>query len=491
VSAPRLVVLGDALLDRDVEGDVSRLAPDAPVPVLDEREIVLRPGGAGLAAALLAVDGHEVTLVCALGDDPPGRELAALLAARDVEIVDVGLAGATPEKVRLRAGGRPLLRLDRGGGAPRAATAQARAAAGWADAVLVADYGRGMAAVPALRAALSEAAGRGAPVVWDPHPSGPEPVAGIALATPNAAEARRFAEEAERAAAACTTAPRSERAGTAAARLSGPLDGPAAHARALAAAWGAAHVCVTCAGDGAVLAASDGAAPAVVPAARVDGGDPCGAGDRFASRAAAALAAGAAPHEAVRTAVAAATAFVAAGGAGAFAAATAGRAPAASASGGPAGAPGDAEALVTAVRARGGTVVATGGCFDLLHPGHVQTLQAARALGDCLVVLLNSDASVRRLKGAGRPVVGERDRAAVLLALECVDAVCVFDEDTPATALDRLRPHLWVKGGDYAGTRLPEADVLDRWGGRIVVVPTLDGHSTTRIIEEALTRDAV
>ncbi|HSD76897.1 MAG TPA: D-glycero-beta-D-manno-heptose 1-phosphate adenylyltransferase, partial [Solirubrobacteraceae bacterium] len=119
-----------------------------------------------------------------------------------------------------------------------------------------------------------------------------------------------------------------------------------------------------------------------------------------------------------------------------------------------------------------------------------QTLQAARALGDCLIVVLNSDASVRRLKGPARPVTGERDRAAVLEALECVDAVLVFGEDTPAAALERLRPDVWVKGGDYAGRRLPEADALEAWGGRAVVVPTLEGHSTTRLIEETITRAA-
>jgi D-beta-D-heptose 7-phosphate kinase / D-beta-D-heptose 1-phosphate adenosyltransferase len=132
--------------------------------------------------------------------------------------------------------------------------------------------------------------------------------------------------------------------------------------------------------------------------------------------------------------------------------------------------------------------VATGGCFDLLHPGHIRTLEAARALGDCLIVCLNSDASVRRLKGAGRPVVNEDDRAAVLRALRCVDAVLVFGEDTPAAALERVRPHVWAKGGDYRGRDLPEAAVLERWGGEAVVLPFVDGKSSTRLIEEASLR---
>jgi D-beta-D-heptose 7-phosphate kinase / D-beta-D-heptose 1-phosphate adenosyltransferase len=140
---------------------------------------------------------------------------------------------------------------------------------------------------------------------------------------------------------------------------------------------------------------------------------------------------------------------------------------------------------VERVRAEGGTVVATGGCFDLLHPGHVHTLQAARALGDCLVVCLNSDASVRRLKGPRRPVQRQQDRAAVLAALGCVDAVVTFDEDTPVEVLRDIRPDLWVKGGDYAVRDLPEADVLAGWNGRAIILPFLEGRSTTHLIEEA------
>jgi D-beta-D-heptose 7-phosphate kinase/D-beta-D-heptose 1-phosphate adenosyltransferase len=130
-------------------------------------------------------------------------------------------------------------------------------------------------------------------------------------------------------------------------------------------------------------------------------------------------------------------------------------------------------------------VVATGGCFDLLHAGHVATLEAARALGDCLVVLLNSDASVRRLKGSGRPLQPQQDRARVLGALHCVDAVVIFGEDTPAVALEELQPDVWAKGGDYSGVELPEATVIARWGGQVVTVPYLAGRSTTALVELA------
>jgi D-beta-D-heptose 7-phosphate kinase / D-beta-D-heptose 1-phosphate adenosyltransferase len=463
--AASLVVAGDALLDRDVDGTVERLCPDAPVPVLDERTRRARPGGAALAALLAAGDGIEVTLVTALGDDAPGRELAALLAAAGVALVDLTLDGSTPEKIRLRADGRPLLRLDRGGGAPRAAGAAARRTLAGGDALLVADYGRGVAALDAVREAAAAAGRGGRPVVWDPHPNGPAPVVGATLVTPNVSEARRFAAVA----------------------AADDLPGALTCAEALTTRWEAQHVCVTCGALGAVLAGRDRPA-LLLPAAPVAGGDPCGAGDRFASRAAAALAAGDAAPAAAHAAVRASSTFVAAGGAGAIGGGAGAIGASVGAIGSPTPAAGGAARLAAAVRARGGTVAATGGCFDLLHPGHVQTLQAARGLGDCLVVLLNDDASVRGLKGAGRPVVGQTERAAVLAALGCVDAVELFGEDTPIAALERLRPDVWVKGGDYAGRELPETAALARWGGRAVVVPTLEGHSTTAILEEAMSR---
>ncbi|HEU5242514.1 MAG TPA: adenylyltransferase/cytidyltransferase family protein, partial [Ornithinibacter sp.] len=144
---------------------------------------------------------------------------------------------------------------------------------------------------------------------------------------------------------------------------------------------------------------------------------------------------------------------------------------------------GSADDAVVAIRRRGGVVVATGGCFDLLHAGHVSMLEAARALGDGLVVLLNSDESVRRLKGPGRPVHSQQDRARVLLGLSCVDAVVTFDEDDPRQALGSLRPDVWAKGGDYEDADLPEAPLVRSWGGRVVLLPYLSGRSTTTALQ--------
>jgi D-beta-D-heptose 7-phosphate kinase / D-beta-D-heptose 1-phosphate adenosyltransferase len=579
-----LVVVGDALLDRDLDGRAERLAPDAPVPVVDDPAERRRPGGAALAATLAAtLDRRAVVLITALAGDEAGGSLRGLLELAGVEVVDLGLDGQTPEKIRVRAQGRSLLRLDRAtrpGVVGPLDRAGRRALAG-AGAVLVADYGRGVAAEPGVRGALAALPSR-RPLVWDPHPRGPAPVPGARLATPNRAEAAGFVAEV-------------------------PGDGLAAvtaRARRLAERWRAAGVAVTLGPGGALLVEGAGA-PLVVPAPAATSGDPCGAGDRFSATAAGLLADGALPSEAVAGAVAAATAFVAAGGAATVhlspTLATAPRAPGAAritrpapgtrlapgtrpARGTPAygtptpGTPGSPEphlpvpgppvgeatptpeggapavhnphthnpytdrppadpfpidppltnppltnppvpdpppadsplldlrpgdptpgggspidralGLIAAVRAMGGTVVATGGCFDLLHAGHVATLRAARALGDCLVVCLNSDDSVRRLKGPERPLVPEADRVAVLEALGCVDVVVPFDERTPEAVLRRLRPDVFAKGGDYALTDLPEAALLSTWGGQAVVLPYLEGRSTTQLMKEVVRRDS-
>jgi D-beta-D-heptose 7-phosphate kinase/D-beta-D-heptose 1-phosphate adenosyltransferase len=456
----RFVVVGDALLDVDLHGRPSRLTPDAPVPVLEDLEEHARPGGAGLAALMAAAGADEVVLVTALGDDEAGRTVRGLLDGIDVRTVPYD--GPTPVKKRVRAMGQSLLRLDEGGaggrlGEPDRAIAEVLRDA---SAVLVSDYGRGITAMPSLRRWI-EGLPQRVPVVWDPHPRGAAPVPGARLATPNEDEASTFGD-----------------------RLGVPGGGGALaevdrRARALVDAWRAQGVAVTLGARGALLTYGGGA-PTVVPAPAVTAVDTCGAGDRFAVSAALALAAGSVTAEAVQAAVHDAAVYVAAGGPAGL---RVGRQPE------PAQDPRPVE-RAQAISARGGVVVATGGCFDLLHAGHVACLRAARQLGDWLVVCVNSDESVRRLKGPGRPLVPQADRVRVLEALECVDAVVVFDEDTPVQTLRRLRPQVWAKGGDYAGREVPEAAVLSEWGGQAVVLPYLEGRSTTRLARTAADRAA-
>src|SRR5690606_38353183 len=224
--------------------------------------------------------------------------------------------------------------------------------------------------------------------------------------------------------------------------------------------WSADSVAVTTGPGGAVLANGKRLTMVPVPPdARLTGHggfDTCGAGDRFASAATAALLGGATVADAVGHAVDAAARFVAAGGASQLSTCDSDGV----AETGLVDRSGSAFEVAERVRAEGGRLVATGGCFDLLHPGHVSLLRQARALGDALVVCLNSDASVRALKGEGRPIVAARDRARLLREMSCVDAVVVFDESTPCALLDRLRPDIWVKGGDYTDAALPEAAIV-------------------------------
>ncbi|GAA2256095.1 D-glycero-beta-D-manno-heptose 1-phosphate adenylyltransferase [Streptomyces indiaensis] len=449
-----LVVVGDVLLDEDIEGVSTRLSPDAPAPVVDVTGDRRHPGGAGLAAALAARGGRDVVLVTALGDDEASEAVRRGLRGR-VRLLETPLDGTLPVKTRVLAGGRPVVRTDSGGGTPGEPDDAVREALAGAHAVLVADYGRHTAG--ALRPLLEEAARR-TPLVWDPHPAGDPPVPGARLVTPNAAEARALHPGS---------------GGTS-------LGAYAERGTELAQRWRAAGVAVTLGERGVLLTRPGPGTPMLVPVPFRADGDPCGAGDCFAATAAAALADGLLPEEALLRAVAEAAAFVAAGGAGNPGLWRTEPAP------GPADEPAtDAFGIAERVRARGGTVVATGGCFDLVHAGHVGLLESARRIGDCLIVCLNSDASVARRKGPGRPLNPAADRARVLAALGSVDAVAVFEEDTPEAVLARLRPDVWVKGGDYSVQDLPEAEVLRTWGGQAVVLPYLDGRSTTLLTRRA------
>jgi D-beta-D-heptose 7-phosphate kinase/D-beta-D-heptose 1-phosphate adenosyltransferase len=454
-----IVVIGDAILDIDRCGESERLSPEAPVPVLHHLFERRRAGGAALAAQLAAGDGSvPVVLVTPLADDDAAAELRELLRST-VTVIALPWTGTTPVKTRLLVGSHPVARIDEGGepGTITSIAGELPAVLGEAAAILVSDYGRGAAADDVLRRMITAVVGR-IPVIWDPHPKGPKAIPGVSLVTPNESELRQL-----------VNLPDDHRPGD------GPMPRRVRAAQQLARQWRARGVCVTLGRRGAMLCLGDNP-PLMVPAEEVTGADTCGAGDSFAASVACAIARGALPSEAVTMATASAGRFVASGGAAGFDPAAHLRVQSRGSS---------VADLLDRVRRNDGVVVATGGCFDLLHAGHVATLEAARALGDCLIVCLNSDESVRRLKGPPRPLQPAADRARVLCALAAVDAVVVFGDDTPSEVLRTITPDLWVKGGDYSGLELPEQAVLAEWGGQVVTVPYLPGRSTSALVELA------
>ncbi len=453
-----LVIVGDSLLDVDLAGRAERLCPDAPVPVVDLDHQLVRPGGAGLAALLAARAGIPVVLISAMGSDEAGDTLLHLLAG-ELDVLRQPLRGQTVVKTRIRTDGTTLARVDVGDGTAAGPLSSAAARAiDHAGAVLVCDYGREMTRQPELRRLLRSRPDH-LPLVWDPHPRGTRPVAGTTLVTPNESEANHAAADTE-----------------------------TAHARGceLRERWEADAVAVTIGDRGALLSSGTPTLTTHIPLSATlyrhpDAAlDTCGAGDRFAVSAVVALRAGESLAKAVALAVEEAAHYVLGGGATLYSTEVGPRPLL------PRPEPYlDAITLIERTRRAGGRVVATGGCFDLLHRGHIDLLQRARALGDLLVVCLNSDSSVKRAKGPGRPVVPEQDRARVLRALAAVDAVAMFDEDDPAELLGQLRPDVWVKGADYKNRRIPEAEVITRHGGRIVFLPLVSGYSTTHLVNAA------
>lgn len=448
-----LVVIGDCFLDVDHIGVVRRLAPHAPVPVVEEASTTHRPGGAGLAAVMAAREhDRKVVLVTALGSDTAGYRVRSLLRREGVDVIDLGLGGGTGSKSRVMAGDRMLARFDQ----PHQVelsdlVGRVDALLDAAQAILVSDYGLGLTAHPPLRDALKPKAGQ-VPTIWDPHVAGSEPVPGTTVVVPNAVEATALAGLG------------SQSTGLADALHSGHL---------LLSRWSVGAIVVTRGAEGAVLLPGPEALPLVVPSNKGADGDTCGAGDRFAASLAKHLGHGAVLSEAVEASTRIAGDYVGRGGLAASSGMTH------RTTSRP-----DSGYYSEQVTGPWGLVV-TAGCFDVLHTGHIALMEQARKLGDRLVVCVNSDDSVRRIKGPGRPIVPAHDRVALLQALTCVDDVVIFDEDTPREVLRSLRPDFYVKGGDYTVADLPERPVVESWGGSVMLVPYLAGRSTTGLIGRA------
>lgn len=461
-----MVVAGDLVLDAWLTGRSKRLCREGPVPVVEIERESYAAGGAGNAAANAAALGAEVRMIGAVGDDAEGEILLDVLANRGVNVSGVlRLRGRrTPTKRRLVCDGQLLARFDTqptGSPLPEHAerrVAEALGSPGDAVATLVSDYHLGSLS-PTARRRLRRRGDTSSLLVVDAHrleiwaPVEPDAV------TPNWDEAVRLLpgspNEAKRPEA------------IEAARSS------------LLSATGAALVAVTLDEDGAVLLES-GRPSHRAYARRVAAPRNTGTGDSFAAAFTLALATGADPTAALEFGVVVSGAVATQPGT-----AVCDRGALRQELLGPAGVvvnPAELQRLINEHRSTGHRIVFTNGCFDVLHRGHVAYLNEAKRLGDILVVGLNDDASVRRLKGAGRPVNEASDRAAVLAALSCVDHVTTFSEDSPRSLLRVVRPDIYVKGGDYTEEELPEAPLVRDLGGEVRILGYLADHSTSRIV---------
>ncbi len=457
----RVLVAGDLMLDRYWYGETSRISPEAPVPVVRVGTAEERAGGAGNVALNVAALGGRPVVVGLTGEDEAAAALERLLHGAGVECDFRRLPGAaTITKLRVISRHQQLIRLDfedgfAGGGQDQVAAGFRRALDG-AGAVVLSDYGKGtLGRVPELIAAAREA---GVPVLVDPKGTDFTRYRGATLITPNLHEFEAVA---------------------------GPCAGDdelASRGTALMDDLALEALLVTRSERGMTLLRR-GAGPLHLPARAREVYDVTGAGDTVIAVLAAALAAGAPLEEA--TALSNLAAGIVVSKLGTATASVAELRRALREDGGTRrGVVSEDElvALVEAAREHGEQVVMTNGCFDILHPGHVAYLQQARALGDHLVVAVNDDASVRRLKGADRPVNPLERRMAVLAALECVDWVVPFSEDTPERLICRVRPHLLVKGGDNDPERIPGGRCVREAGGEVRVLTYIEGVSTTGII---------
>ncbi|MET0235657.1 MAG: D-glycero-beta-D-manno-heptose 1-phosphate adenylyltransferase [Kibdelosporangium sp.] len=467
---PRIVVLGDVMVDSWTSGRSDRMCREAPVPVVDIMAESVAAGGAGNTAANLASLGADTVMVTAVGADPAGRLLLEALRSTGVDtdhVVSV-VGRITTTKRRITAGDQLMLRLDEGDHGPLPPEASERLegllrrAIRACDALVVGDYGMGVLdprvvdVVRSLRAEIPL-------LVVDGHSLAPWRELRPDVVTPNAAEAIGL--------------------------LGRPVDDRRpdffeSHGDELRSATGARSVVVTLDREGAVLLSHG--LPAHRTWARPAPDSHCtGAGDTFVAALSLALACVVSLPDAVSLAQSAADVVVRKAGTSVCT-----QRELVERLGRPDGTSEHSQlaATVAGHRVEGRRIVFTNGCFDVLHRGHVAYLNQAKQLGDVLIVAVNDDASVRRLKGPGRPVNTAADRAAVLAGLSCVDHVTQFSEDTPASLILLLKPDVYAKGGDYTPGMLPETPVVESLGGQVHILDYVSDHSTTAVIDRIRSR---
>jgi D-beta-D-heptose 7-phosphate kinase/D-beta-D-heptose 1-phosphate adenosyltransferase len=471
-----ILCIGDLMLDDFMYGEVSRVSPEAPAPVIAISREDLAVGGAGNVARNIASLGARCIIIGVIGDDFAGRTLKSALAEskpaiRSHLVVDPSRPTTRKQRFVSEHHSTHLLRADRevtkpvNGKIEKALIRHALAALPRARAVIISDYAKGALTPRLIRAVIDRARKLGTPVLVDPKGFDFTIYRGATVITPN----RKELAEATR-------------------RPVSNTEEIASAAALLGRAVGSEAVLVTLS-EGGMLLQARGAAPVHVPAYSVNVRDVSGAGDTVVAMLALMLALGADFESAMRAGNAAAAVAVSKRGTATVSAAElrARILPAATL------APEEKivfdwkvlEERLAGWRAEDRRIGFTNGVFDLLHPGHVKLLARARAACDRLVVGLNSDASVRRLKGKDRPIQNEQARAEVLAALEAVDLVVVFEQDTPIDLIRRVRPRVLLKGGDYRRNQVVGRDVVEQQGGEVILVDLVPGFSTTRIVRRS------
>ncbi len=471
---PTVLVVGDVMCDVYLQGSVRRISPEAPVPVFETttRQQVL--GGAANVAANLRALGCEIRLLGVVGADAAGHCIRELLRQQGIDDTTLLADPSRPttEKTRLVAQQQHVLRLDQESQVPLApqlvtdALQHAQTLLAEVDGLVCSDYYKGVCTPDLLAPLFAMTRAAGKPIIVDPKVRDFSRYRGATVLTPNLTEVEQA--------------------------IGHPVADPTAlaHAAERLLQQSQAQALLVTRGKEGMSLFHPQQQPVHIPAQAREVFDVTGAGDTVIAMLSMALLCGLSLVDAARLANAAAGVVVGKMGTAVVSPAelrTALRQERLDSThkillG---------DALASALhqrRQRGETIVFTNGCFDLLHVGHIQYLQHARALGDCLVVALNDDASVRLLKGERRPLLPQQERARILAALGCVDYVTIFSEATPLTLITHLRPHVLVKGGDYTPETVVGRDVVEAYGGRVCIMPYLAGISTTEIIGSIVER---
>lgn len=470
-----VLVVGDIILDRYMDGSVDRISPEAPVQVFEVGVECESLGGAANVAVNVAAMGARARLVGVVGKDGSGATVRAELKKWNVPSSGVVTDPSRPtsRKTRLIALRQQMIRIDRekrhdvSGAVLEALAKRMEKAIGKCSGVIVSDYGKGALPKGFLRKIFAAARKAGIPVITDPKGRDYSRYKGTTLITPN----------------------RNEAAAATGVEINTEKDYAEA-ARRIFEVTGAKHVVITRGAEGMSVFDGGGAEGTRFPAEALEVFDVSGAGDTVVAALGTTYFTGAALEDAARIANVAAAIEV--GHLGACAVTreeillSLGKE---GPGGGKAMSRDEAAHYAAVLKARGKKVVFTNGCFDLLHAGHVKILKEARAMGDALFVGINTDRSIRRLKGDDRPLLDENDRLEILSALDCVDAVTLFGEDTPLELIKRIKPDVLVKGSDYAKSEVVGREVVEKHGGRVELAALVKGKSTSALIESILKKN--